>query len=1100
MPIQTVAALHETLVKLQLLEPEQLGQLARFQARFHDPRSLAKELLGRGFLTAYQVNQLFQGSTRDLVLGPYILLERLGEGGMGQVFKARHSRLDRTVAVKVIRKDRLADAEAVGRFRREIQASAQLSHPNIIMAYDADQVEDAHFLTMEYVEGLDLGRLIKQRGPLPVAEACEYVRQAACGLAHAHERNLVHRDVKPSNLLLSKAASGGNGVGQIKLLDLGLARVRHEGEEAASGLTQMGEVIGTPDYIAPEQARNARHADIRSDLYSLGCTFYFLLSGRPPFGGETGTEKLIKHCFEEAQPIEQLRPDVPPRVAAVVRKLMAKEPDQRYPTPAKLVQALSRPGLLSENPATKPLTKLLKTVAPDSQLPAFLTTLFNRNDQTVRADAPERLKKVVQRRRWLRFALVGGAASLMLLTCMGIGLFFAFDYLTAAGAVASARNTAAKGTFTKTTAGKGTGGVPTAPAGPAPLDALDARSIPAVEQFPWQPKELVAIVGKHQGRMWGTTNRLAVSPDGKLIASASTDGFIHLWDGASLRERDFFREDCNGVTSLLFSSDNQTLAIGGNDGNIYLWDVGRVKPTRKLVLKGHRNPVQSMAFSPNRQQLATGGIDEIKLWDVARAESAPVTVGKHQGAVQALAWTHDGQKLLSGGRDKTVRFWELNDTSWFNYFSITDLEEVTELALSAKDERLVIGCHSRDIYVWDMVGKKQSGYAEATKGQNTQGVLSAEAQVLACHINANFPVHVWNVAGAEPKDRGSLGPITQGTTALALTPNGRTLVLAGFNGLQLWDVTAEPPRLLSPRPDQVDARTLAFAPDGKTLAIGGRNGRIRLWNLGGPDLTERQVIEAHGRQVNDLKFFPDGKQLASAGWDGNAKLWDLTPAKPVESGRGVPSNFMVNSLAVTADGKLLASGGMDKTGRVYTIAQGKMTSLGEPLVHAEAVTAVALDPKGRFLACGLRETGVVLWDLTGQRPRRRTPDLRLPQPRGAVTSAAIAPDGQTLAVGTSAGSIRFWDVTATDARERPEANVPSIRGSVFALAYSPDGALLAASYAGRVLILEASGQKVLRDWELPGTVEDLSFSSDSRHLALANGNGTLYILRLAAAR
>jgi len=764
------------------------------------------------------------------------------------------------------------------------------------------------------------------------------------------------------------------------------------------------------------------------------------------------------------------------------------------------VQALSRPGLLSAIIAAKPLTKFVKTVAPDSQLPAFLSTLLSRNDQTVRADAPERLRKVAKRRRWLRFALVGGTACLLLVTCLGVGMFIAFDQLTAGGELASGRNTASKGTFTKSTVGKTTGGVSTAPAGPALLDALEARSIPAVELFPWQPKELVAVLGKHQGRLWGTTNRLAVSPDGKLIASGSTDGFIHFWDAATLRERDFIREDCNGIASLLFSSDNQTLAIGGNDGNIYLWDAGRVKPTRKLVLKGHRNPVQAMAFSPNRQQLATGGIDEIKLWDVARTESTPVTVGKHQGAVQALAWTHDGQKLLSGGRDKAVRFWELNDTSWFNYFSITDLDDVTELALAAKDERLVIGCHSRDIYVWDMVGKKQSGYAEATKGQNTQGVLSAEAQTLACHINANNPVHVWNVAGAEPKDRGSLGPITQGTTALALTPNGRTLVLAGYNGLQVWDLAAETPRLLTPRQDQVDARTVAFAPDGKTLASGGRNGRIRLWNLGGPEPTERQVIEAHGRQVNDLKYFADGKQLASAGWDGTVKLWDLSPAKPVESGRGVPSNFMVNSLGVTADGKLLASGGMDKNSRVYTIAQGKLTPLGEPLVHADAVTAVALDPKGRFLACGLRETGVVLWDLTGQRPRRRTPDLRLPQPRGAVTSAAIAPDGQTLAVGTSAGSIRFWDVTTTDARERPEASVPSIRSSVFALAYSPDGALLAASYAGKVLLLEASGQKVLRDWELPGTIEDLSFSPDSRHLALANSNGTLYVLRLAAVR
>ncbi|OAI54255.1 hypothetical protein AYO44_15270 [Planctomycetaceae bacterium SCGC AG-212-F19] len=203
MGIDTVAALNEELVKNQLLEATQLSQVARLQARAADARGLARELVQRGWLTPYQVNQLFQGHGKDLVLGHYLLLERLGEGGMGQVFKARHARLGRIVALKVIRKDKLADPEAVGRFRREIQAVAQLSHPNVVAAFDADQTDDALFLIMEYVEGIDLARLVREQGPLPVPVACEYIRQAALGLQHAHEKGLVHRDVKPSNLLVA---------------------------------------------------------------------------------------------------------------------------------------------------------------------------------------------------------------------------------------------------------------------------------------------------------------------------------------------------------------------------------------------------------------------------------------------------------------------------------------------------------------------------------------------------------------------------------------------------------------------------------------------------------------------------------------------------------------------------------------------------------------------------------------------------------------------------------------------------------------------------------------------------------------------------------
>jgi serine/threonine protein kinase len=326
----------EALSQSRLLGPAQQDELSVLQGRFSEPRGLARELLQRNWVTPYQVNQLFRGRSQDLVLGDYLLLERLGEGGFGQVFKARHQLMNRVVAVKLIRRDRLGNVEAVRRFQREIRAAAQLSHPNIITAHDAAVVGDTYLLVMEYVEGVDLKKLVEQRGPLPVAEACGYIRQAALGLQHAHEQGLVHRDIKPANLVL--AARGA----VVKILDMGLARLHEvrDNDQTAGDLTQEGSVMGTPDYMAPEQTLGSHSVDIRADLYSLGCSLFYLLTGKPPFAGGTLGQKIARHQLEPPPAVEKQRPDVPADLGDVLMNLMAKRPEERYQTPAAAAAAL----------------------------------------------------------------------------------------------------------------------------------------------------------------------------------------------------------------------------------------------------------------------------------------------------------------------------------------------------------------------------------------------------------------------------------------------------------------------------------------------------------------------------------------------------------------------------------------------------------------------------------------------------------------------------------------------------------------------------------------------------------------------------------------
>ncbi len=273
----------------------------------------------------------------------YRIIKQLGAGGMGVVYQAQHRLMERPVALKVI-SARLVDSDvAVERFRLEVKAAARLSHRNIVAAYDAEQAGDLHFLVMELIQGVSLSELVQRRGKLPVLHACNYAMQAAQGLQHALEKGMVHRDIKPHNLMRTPK-------GTIKILDFGLARfARQQSAPADAGLTSDGATLGTPDYIAPEQARDSRHADIRADIYSLGCTLYYLLTGRPPFPDGTAMEKVVAHVERDPTPLSQQRDDIPDDVIHIVQRMMAKDPADRYQSPAEVVDALKPFGKPSDS-------------------------------------------------------------------------------------------------------------------------------------------------------------------------------------------------------------------------------------------------------------------------------------------------------------------------------------------------------------------------------------------------------------------------------------------------------------------------------------------------------------------------------------------------------------------------------------------------------------------------------------------------------------------------------------------------------------------------------------------------------------------------------
>ncbi len=325
---------------------------------------LAGLMVRDGVLTHFQDEQFMMGKWRRFTIGKYKVLERLGAGGMGSVYLCEHKLMRRRVAVKVLPTAKAEDPAALERFYREARAVAQLDHPNIVRAYDIDQDDKLHFLVMEHIDGSSLQEIVKKTGPLDPVRAAHYIRQAALGLQHAHEAaGLVHRDIKPGNILVDRS-------GIVKILDMGLARFFHEEEDTSITRKYDETVLGTADYLAPEQAINSHDVDIRADIYSLGATLYFCLTGKTPFNEGSIAQKLIWHQTRQPKSVKVLRPEVPEGIAGVVERAMAKAPDQRFAVPQEMAEALSawtQTPIPPPSPAELPqLSRAAMGVPPDT--------------------------------------------------------------------------------------------------------------------------------------------------------------------------------------------------------------------------------------------------------------------------------------------------------------------------------------------------------------------------------------------------------------------------------------------------------------------------------------------------------------------------------------------------------------------------------------------------------------------------------------------------------------------------------------------------------------------------------------------------------------
>jgi serine/threonine protein kinase len=700
------------------------------------------------------------GTIRD-----YRLVAKLGQGGMGTVYKAVHTRLGKTVAVKLLPPERLLNPDAIGRFEREMLAVGGLEHPHLVRASDAGEAEGRQFLVMEYVDGADLSTIVGRLGPLPAADACEAVRQAALGLQYAHEQHLVHRDVKPSNVMVNRN-------GQVKVLDLGLALVRAQQQPE---LTAAGQLMGTLDYMAPEQCDDSHAVDVRADVYGLGATLYKLLCGRAPFPAKefgSPSRQILALATRPVRPLAEQRPDLAAALCALIERLLSKDPADRLPTPAAVAEALA-------------------PYCAGSDLSALVTKYFATSDQASpparglatepHLSAPSTETKPAPAHEFHELATPAVRATVSPISKAGrggrrrrilIGLAALAASVVLAGVILIIRDREGRVKQTvelepgdaleiqegglsqaaTTTAAAETGADPAQqknepPAASPSFDDLRREDIPAYELAaagfgdPSQaPPELVAVRGDSRLRHWHYVSTVAYSPDGETVVSGSHDGTIVVWDAKTGERRRVLSGPQVLVNQVILSPDGQTLVSAPwrglpSDPEIRVWDLSTGEIRFVITAQGGKCIV---AFSPDGQSIASAGATDgaITITDASSGlvrKSIPVDGANGEAWAWCLAFDHEGKRLALGDTTGGIGVWDAETGELQRKWQAHE-REVICLAFNLNGQRLISCSHDGHTKHWDLpsgdevlqLGNKAGAYSIA---------LSRDGHLLASGSN-----------------------------------------------------------------------------------------------------------------------------------------------------------------------------------------------------------------------------------------------------------------------------------------------------------------------------------------------------------------------------
>jgi WD40 repeat protein/tRNA A-37 threonylcarbamoyl transferase component Bud32 len=689
----------------------------------------------------------------DLLRGHprYRLEELLGAGGMGVVYRARHQLMARTVALKVIHRQLTEKPAAVERFHREVRAVAALSHPNIVTAYDADQVGDRHFLVMEYVPGVTLARLLKEQGPLDPARACDYVRQAAVGLQHAHERGLVHRDLKPANLIVTPDS-------QVKILDLGLARLAESAEGGSGDLTDSVTVMGSVDYLAPEQADDPHRADIRADIYSLGCTLYHLLTGRPPFPEGTLMQRLKAHAQRRPEPLARAGLGMPAGLDRIVARMLAKEPRQRYQTPGEVAAALApyAAGVVRTRPPSRSRRWLMAAAV------AFFLMLA----ATIYRIATDHGDIVIE----------SDDADVQIVVKQGGKLVEILD------AKSKQKVTLHSGEYTLSlnaaTDGLKVEMPPTLVLRRGDKQIVSIKRLPIPEITHWKAHDRQTV--------------LALDPAGKVLGSAGVDGMIKLWNVTDGKELRAWQGHAGAALDIAFSPDGKSLASCSWDHTVKWWE----RETGKLLGSVEAQDTYFLSFAADGKTLFAGlqsdGKSTLRQIDLETKKDK--VLANFDLFICHMVLNADAPTLaIATHGDSKVHIWDTLKEKETLQFDTSQQDNM--MVFHPKGKLLAVGGDKGKLALWDLSGKAKVSMA-GLKHSVTRVAFSPDGKLLVS-VGGNWrrpgpgEIKVWD--SATGKELATLGNDLTCVYRVVVTPDGKTCFTGHEDGsIYKWRLP-EPP-------------------------------------------------------------------------------------------------------------------------------------------------------------------------------------------------------------------------------------------------------------------------------------------------------------------
>ena len=1046
-------------------------------------------LVARGWLSTWQAEMLQRGRSGFLI-GQYRLLDCIGQGGNGHVFLAEQLNLRRQVALKVLAPSIVKSRDSVARFHQEIRAAAQLDHPHIVCAFDAGTTGDLPYLAMEFVPGRNLGEVAEAYGPLPLGWSCDCIRQAAKALDYAHERGLVHRDVKPSNLLVSRNPETGRP--HVKLLDLGLARFVSE-SVPDGGLTQSGQVLGTPDYISPEQAADTRKADIRSDIFSLGCTLFRLLTGEVPFGGGNVMEKLMSRATNDAPPARSLRPDLPPELEAVIARMLDRNPARRYQTPGDVVDALKPFAALPNlDPLNSPLGPFPDRVEPktdgDSNLGQFLQRIAEQMDEDATADLTSKTMAVLPGRAarpWKKWAALAGGLAVVIALSVWTGsavyersgtATLVVDWpleersggrLLIDGEIVPLSNSAA----VRIARSPGPRRVRAEREGYQPVEAL--FTLGRSEVRPWKPRWIPTATQQRRLAFAALRERVQSGKSGSTIQvealQARCRGFVRTHRGTPEAL------DAVGLLASLPCPLDRLdrsqvpppeLSGAGLDSPAARELVGVLGDSRLR----HWNEVTRVLVHPSGQWIASAGRDGmVRLWDADNGNLRHKWfVG--EGDCQ-LAFVEKHNVLATGAGDREIALWDLAT----GQLRATLPASSRPFVVLPGGERILADAGERGLGAWSVeAGTRQSTLPRATA--RLIDLQISEATPLAVAEYADETIQVLNTAD------GSLTfALTQARKA-RLNRAGTILAAertedTARNDIGLWSAEAG---MLTRTLDEAGA-PVAWMGDDETL-LATRPGRVTVWNAATG--SEQQTF----RDVPDrVALSPDRQWLVAGDPDfGAMQFWNLLTGQSTSTSGHL---LGVTDVTCTPDSRLAVSGSRDHAVKLWVIAQGE-----ERPIAGRGAGPVDISPDGKSFLFASDDGRLKLWDVATGKPSRT-----LVEDAKVVRRVAFSPNGRVVACVGDWGffqfTLRLFD--AASGAELSLAGDPL--GTVRAFEFHPDGKRLAVASAGRVVtIYELESREPVTTLEEDlADVRSLAWSPHGNWLAIAAGEDGVIVWDVA---